>query len=58
MFTPMTVKYKTEKQRDGTIIVKWIPNEATEYRIQILYKRMPIHGSPWTVKVTQKRNFR
>jgi len=58
IFTPMTVKYKTEKQRDGSLIIKWIPTEAADYRIQILYKRMPIQGSPWIVKVTQKRNYR
>lgn len=58
IFTPISIKYKTEKHRDGSIVVQWIPGEAIDYRIQILYKKVPIKDSPWIVKVTQKRDYR
>ena len=58
IFTPKVRKSKMEKQRDGSLVVHWIPTELKDYRIEILYKKSNINGSPWHVKVSQKRDYR
>lgn len=58
IFAPNSVKFSKERLPDGSLAVNWVPVEMKDHRIQILYKKVAIEGSPWIARVAQKRDYR